>query len=268
MRLKISHTTTYSYEQPVAYGLQELRLVPKSRAGQTILNWDIDLQNAKREARFEDQNNNVVWLTSMDPGATEISVTCSGEVENTNGTGIIGKHGGYAPLWYFNRETPLTTASAGIETLISDLDVETDSLARLHALSASIADRVTYETGVTGPETTAESALRDGAGVCQDHAHIFLAAARKLGVPARYVSGYLMMNDRVQQDATHAWAEAHVPDLGWVGFDVSNQISPDERYVRVATGLDYRDAAPVSGLRVDSNAGGVESMVVDIQVQQ
>jgi len=101
--------------------------------------------------------------------------------------------------------------------------------------------------------------------VCQDHAHIFITLARMLGYPARYVSGYLMMNDRVEQDATHAWAEAHIAGLGWVGFDVSNAISPDERYVRVATGLDYREAAPISGLLVGA---GTEEMAVTLQVQQ
>ena len=101
--------------------------------------------------------------------------------------------------------------------------------------------------------------------MCQDHAHVFIAAARLMGYPARYVSGYLMMNDRVHQDASHAWAEAYVDMLGWVGFDVSNGISPDPRYVRVATGRDYREAAPISGLRF--GAGG-EAMSIDIQVQQ
>jgi transglutaminase-like putative cysteine protease len=101
--------------------------------------------------------------------------------------------------------------------------------------------------------------------VCQDHAHIFIAAARSMGYPARYVSGYLMMEDRVHQDASHAWAEVHVDPLGWVGFDVSNGISPDTRYVRVATGLDYAEAAPVSGLRFGN---GGEAMSIDIQVAQ
>jgi transglutaminase-like putative cysteine protease len=101
--------------------------------------------------------------------------------------------------------------------------------------------------------------------VCQDHAQIFVAAARALGFPARYVSGYLMMDDRVHQDASHAWAEAHVENIGWVAFDVSNGISADPRYVRVATGLDYQEAAPISGLRYGS---GGESLRVDLQVQQ
>ena len=128
-----------------------------------------------------------------------------------------------------------------------------------------IAERVRYETGKTHSETTIEDALEAGHGVCQDHAHIFVSAARLLGHPARYVSGYLMLLDRVEQDASHAWAEAHVEGIGWIGFDPSNGICPDERYVRVATGLDYRDAAPISGLRYGD---GGEDMEVSLQVQQ
>ena len=101
--------------------------------------------------------------------------------------------------------------------------------------------------------------------MCQDHAQIFIAAARAMEIPARYVSGYLMMNDRIEQEATHAWAEAWVQGLGWVGFDVSNGISPDPRYVRVATGRDYRDAAPITGISFGPVA---ERLTVDLAVEQ
>ena len=103
----------------------------------------------------------------------------------------------------------------------------------------TIEERVVYTFGATHAGTTAEEALLLGSGVCQDHAHVFAAAARELGFPARYVSGYLMMNETVDQAASHAWAEAYVPVLGWVAFDASNGISPDERYVRIAVGRDY-----------------------------
>ena len=107
--------------------------------------------------------------------------------------------------------------------------------------------------------------MSDGRGVCQDHAHIFIACARHLDYPARYVSGYLMMDDTTDQTAMHAWAEAYIEGLGWVGFDVSNGISPDARYVRVATGLDYSDASPITGMRI----GGLsETLGVQIKVVQ
>jgi transglutaminase-like putative cysteine protease len=128
-----------------------------------------------------------------------------------------------------------------------------------------VRDAIVYTPGSTDTGTTAEQAITQAKGVCQDHAHSFCAAARLMGLPARYVSGYLLMDDRAQQDATHGWAEAHIDGLGWVGFDVSNGICPDERYVRVATGLDYREAAPVTGMHF---GGGGEVMLVSLQVQQ
>ena len=266
MRLTIRHTTTYRFEAPVPYGLQELRLIPKSRKGQQVLSWAMQIEGGTAEAEFTDQHQNRVSLISFDPSAQSIVVSCTGEVQTSDTSGVVGKHGGYAPLWLFERATDLTRIGAGIRKLIRGLKEDhDDAIARLHALSARVQDRVTYTIGATGPEATAEDALELGAGVCQDHAHIFIAAARALGHPARYVSGYLMMNDRVHQDASHAWAEVHVPGIGWVGFDVSNAISPDERYVRVATGLDYAEAAPISGLRYGT---GGEALAVDLSVQQ
>ncbi|HET9535240.1 MAG TPA: transglutaminase family protein, partial [Mesorhizobium sp.] len=136
---------------------------------------------------------------------------------------------------------------------------------RLHALMNLIADEVAYVPGATHAGTTAEEATALRSGVCQDHAHIFIAAARSLGFPARYVSGYLLMDGAVDQVASHAWAEAHVSALGWVAFDVANRMSPDERYVRLAVGRDYREANPVSGIRLGQAA---EALAVHITVEQ
>lgn len=265
MRLKISHRTSYQYDTPVPYALQQLRKTPKSRNGQSILSWETRLEGARMELEFDDMHMNHVQLISFEPDATEIAIHCEGEVELEETHGIIGKHQGYVPMWLFLRTTPLTKPGAGVRQLVQELGEGGTSLDSLHALSTHVLDRVTYQTGQTHAASTAEEVIETGKGVCQDHAHVFIAAARLMGVPARYVSGYLMMDDRVDQDAAHAWVEAHVEGLGWVGFDVSNGISPDMRYVRVATGLDYSEAAPVSGMRFGS---GEERMQVALQVQQ
>lgn len=266
MRLKLDHTTTYHFDRPVPYGLQQLRLTPKSRKGQKVLEWEMNLDGAVEQTSYFDHHENKVTLISFDPGASAVMVHCSGLVETSDEAGVSGKHAGFAPLWYFQRSTPLTRAGPAVRRLAKGLrDEVEDEVARLHALTQRIRDAVPYEVGQTGAETSAEDAIETGAGVCQDHSHIFVAAARAMGFPARYVSGYLMMNDRVHQDASHAWAEAHLDGLGWVGFDVSNGISPDTRYVKVATGLDYREAAPISGLHY-GDAG--ERLSIDIQVQQ
>ena len=267
MRLRISHRTVYSYDNPVAYGLQELRLVPKSRAGQTIVEWSIKLEGAVKEAEFEDQHNNVVWLTNLEPGAQEISIVCEGEVENSNNTGIVGKHGGHAPLWYFLRGTSLTKAGDGIAALIEELGPGEEVLARLHKLSHLISKTVSYQTGTTGATTTAEAALTNEKGVCQDHAQILIAAARELGHPARYVSGYLMMNDRVEQDATHAWAEVHLEDLAGsdltcrTAFRQTNAMSCWQQGLIIAMPRPFRAFAWIIGWRN-------ESMQCTLQVQQ
>lgn len=266
MRLSIRHTTHYRFASPVVHAIQRLRLTPKTTQGQEIVAWDMQFDNAEKQFAYEDQHRNLTTLIAMNPGAQELTVTCAGVVDTHDFAGVIGRHAGHLPLWSFRGQTALTKPGPGMRGLVRDLRKEGGgTLETLHALSARIIDRVEYRTGVTGVDTSAEDALAQGCGVCQDHAHLFIGTARALGIPARYVSGYLMMNDRVEQEASHAWAEAHVDSLGWVGFDVSNGISPDQRYVRVATGRDYRDAAPVTGISIGSAA---QDLVVSVAVEQ
>lgn len=266
MRLRISHASRYTYNSPVSYGLLQIRQTPKSRVGQDVLNWSLRVQGGKIEAEFEDQNANWVQLISLDQGAEELIVSSEGEVEVEDRAGVIGAHRGFTPLWLFRRTTPLTRPGPLLRRLVkASPDASGGDIPRLHAVAAQVREAIQYEPGWTDADTKAEDALEAGHGVCQDHAHVFIAAARLLGYPARYAGGYLMMNDRINQDAGHAWAEVHVERLGWVGFDISNAISPDSRYVRVATGLDYSEAAPVSGMRFGAST---ESLDVSIQVQQ
>jgi transglutaminase-like putative cysteine protease len=265
MRLKIEHKTSYHYDEPVPYALQQLRLRPKTRAEQSVISWDLQITGGTKQVSFEDEHANTVDLVSFEPGATEIVISCQGEVDVLDTGGVVGKHTGFAPLWLFETSTALTRVGPQVRSLLGALDRSLNDIDLLHALSAQIIEVLPYSTDQTKPDLTAEQALSAGHAVCQDHAHVFLAAARHLGYPARYVSGYLMMNDRVEQTASHAWAEAHLNGLGWVGFDVSNGISPDARYVRVATGLDYLGAAPVSGMRYGQ---GTENMLVSLQVEQ
>lgn len=264
MRLRISHTTRYHFDDPVSYGLQQLRKTPKSSFNQRILSWDTRIEGGIRELSFEDFLNNTVELISFERDAADLVVTSTGEVEVTDTSGVLGPHRGPAPLWLYQRQTDLTRAGSGVRGLVREVSGNAP-LDRMHALSGVVAEAVAYERGASEPDWTAEDAIDAGKGVCQDHAHVFVACARAMGVPARYVSGYLMLDDREQQEAMHAWAEVHVDGLGWVGFDVSNRICPDTRYVRVATGLDYSGAAPVTGT---TQGGSGESMSVEIAVAQ
>ena len=264
-RLHIRHTTIYRYDAPVDYGLQQLRLTPKSRAGQNVLEWTTTVRGGRVEVAFDDSHANRVELVSLGPDASEIEIVAEGIVEMSDESGVIGAHAGFMPLWMFLRPTDLTRRGSATMALARDVRGMDNPVAQMHALSAAIREAVAYDSDDMDVTRTAEEAAASGKGVCQDHAHIFVTAARLLDRPARYVSGYLRMDDRDRQEATHAWAEAHIDGLGWVGFDVSNGISPDKRYVRVATGLDYSDAAPISGIR---NGSGAERMSVEVNVSQ
>jgi len=266
MKLAIRHTTRYAFKEPVVHALQRLRLTPKETQGQSILEWDMHYENAHLELEYEDQNYNSVTLIAVEPGAREVTVTCQGMVETSDVAGVIGRHSGHLPLWSFLGQTDLTRPGLQMHNLAREIGKPDEpGVEFLHELSAMIASRVTYAKGTTGVATKAEEAVAAGEGVCQDHTHIFIGLARLFDIPARYVSGYLMMNDRIEQEASHAWAEAHIEGLGWVGFDISNGISPDPRYVRVATGRDYRDAAPVTGI----SFGTTEQLLsVNLEVEQ
>lgn len=269
MRLAISHTTRYTFSGPVAHGLQRLRLTPLSWGGQSVESWSIDLEGARHEASYDDENGNHVTLISFVPGVREVVIACKGVVLTADNAGIVGKQRGHLPLWHFTEQTRLTRGGARMKALVAALQeglaAGEDTLARLHALSDRVREAVVYEPGHTDVASTAEQVLEAGRGVCQDQAHVFIGAARMLGIPARYASGYLMMDDRVEQDASHAWAEAYVAGLGWVGFDVANAICPDARYVHLATGSDYTAAAPITGIGYGARD---EAMEVSLAVEQ
>lgn len=263
MILHIEHDTRYHFTAPVSHGLQRLRLTPKATAGQRVLDWAIQCEGAHVEVEYDDHNYNHVTLIGFEAGVTEVHLRCSGTVDTADRAGVVGEHSGHLPLWYFLRPTPLTRAGPRVKALIAGLEPGLEPLPMLHRLSDLVREAVAYEPGQTDVETPAEAVLAGGRGVCQDHAHVFIAAARAQGLPARYVSGYLKLADRTEQTAGHAWAEAWVQGLGWVGFDAPNEICPDFHYVRVATGRDYREAAPVTGIRFGE---AVESLQVRLAV--
>lgn len=265
MLLSIKHVTEYTFETPVEFALQRVKLRPLDSAVQMVADWQIDIDGGKVETSYKDHFANHVDLVSAERGTQKLAITATGTVETRDSSGVFGKVYGRAPVWLFAQTTELTTAGPHVQDLSKTLSSSQNTLDGLHDLSAEILKQVPYETGHTQSSTDAETAIEIGKGVCQDHANIFVSAARCAGLSARYVSGYLMMDDRVNQDASHAWAEVHLPNLGWVGFDVSNGMSPDERYVRIAIGRDAHDAAPIYGLR--GGAGG-ESLIVSLQVQQ
>jgi transglutaminase-like putative cysteine protease len=264
MRVGIRHKTHYSYEALGSLAVQRLRLTPADNRAQKVLSWAIEADGIEEAAAYTDGFGNRVHLITHCKPYDKLTIVATGEVETSDTGGMLGETGEMANPRVFLRATPLTETSAGIEALADGLG-QVKALDRLHLLLEAIVTHVEYDTDATHPGTSAADAFAAGRGVCQDHAHIFIAGARRLGMPARYVTGYLHMESEANAVAHHAWAEAYVQNLGWVGFDPANHICPTERYVRLACGFDAPSAAPISGAR---RGGGAEKLTVDVMVRQ
>ena len=191
---------------------------------------------------------------------TELAIRVSGLVRTRDTHGVVGLAPAELPLGLYLRETSYTVCSEPIRAYAARFrsKANRDRIEALHEIMLAIADDVEYSKGETHVHTTGAEALEQGSGVCQDHAHIFCAVCRSLGIPARYVSGYLSHEAHA---SSHAWADTYVEDLGWVSFDPSNRTGPTESYIRIATGLDYGEAGPIRGVR---NGGGVETMTYSV----
>ena len=263
MLISIRHVTRYTYPDTANYSVQSLRLRPPNFRGQKVLTWSLKTPALGTPIQFVDGYGNAVDLIAINTPHSELVIEASGQVETENFNGVVRDLPGGAPPRVYLKETQQTAPDDAIRKLAKAIESE-DVLASMHALAERVSEDVAYETGMTNAHTCAAEALAAGKGVCQDHAHIFISAARVLQVPCRYVTGYLAHEDEVEFEAHHAWAEAWIEGLGWVGFDVANSICPTERYVRLTTGLDAGSAAPIIGSR---RGGGTETMVVTVEAQ-
>ncbi len=264
MRIRIDHSTRYGYARPARFIVQMLRLTPRSCESQQVGDWRIETDVDARLRRSEDAFGNIVHSLYTERPTDALTIRVMGEVSTVDTGGVIrGQYERLSPI-VFLRDTPLTRADAAILDFAHAIG-EGDPLTRMHRLMGALHRDVTFEVGSTSAAHTAAEAFAQKRGVCQDHAQIFISAARKLGVPARYVSGHLNRSDgQHDQDAAHAWAEAWIEGLGWVGFDPANGICPTEHYVRVAVGLDALGATPIRGT---SYGGGQESLTVALHVR-
>jgi transglutaminase-like putative cysteine protease len=264
MLIRVRHVTRYVYAERARYAVQSLRLTPAPFKGQRIADWQVRVPGCARPLEFRDGFGNLMQLVTITRPHTELAIEAAGTVETENRSGIVDGLPKIVPTRVFLRETAQTRPDAAIRALARSVSGN-DTIEQLHAICNAVRDRVDYAPGTTHVHTGAAEALADGQGVCADHAHIFIAAARTLGIPARYVTGYLVLDDATSANAHHAWAEAYVESLGWIGFDVANRICPTERYVRLACGLDAAYTAPVTGSRM---GGGDEKLNVCVAVQQ
>jgi transglutaminase-like putative cysteine protease len=268
MRIRISHATTYHYDTPPTDVIQVLRLTPRNHETQYVVNWRVDLSDDCLVHQHEDAFGNITHSFTAKGPFSELSIAVEGEVDTQESHSVVRGAVERFPPGLFLRETALTQPDAAIIDFADSVRVETgsDTLPLLHGLMTALNREIIFDTDPTHSATTAAEAFVLRRGVCQDLTHIFIAAARQLGIPARYVGGHFYRVDGVTaQEAGHAWVEAYVENLGWVGFDPTNGIGTTEAHVRVAIGLDYLGAAPVRGTRF---GGSGETLTVAVHVDQ
>lgn len=267
MLLAVDHQTLYRYDRPMRHVTQSHRLQPSHFDGQRVIDWEVLVEGGRFGAGFVDGAGDRINTLSKAGPLDELAVVVRGRVETSDTAGVLkGHRESIHPVAYL-RHTAATCTDDALRQLARDALGEAgirDPLDAAHRLSAAVADAIQYQPGVTHSHTTAAQALAEGRGVCQDHAHALIAVAVEAGLPARYVIGYLHSSaDGAAHEASHAWAEVHVAGLGWVGFDVSNRCCPDERYIRLGSGVDALQAAPIRGV---SRGTGTEAMQVDVAV--
>ncbi len=265
MRLTVSHKTHYHFDQPMRSVTQSLRLWPSPFEGQAVIDWSVEVEGAVRGAAFRTGAGDWVETSTVAGPVTDVIVDVTGIVETVDLSGVLKGHRERTPPDAYLRTTRFTRPDAALSGLA---EVATEGAAtpldKAHALANAIRDAITYTPGETDATTSAAEALAAGHGVCQDHAHALIAAALTQDIPARYVVGYLHASGSIAE-ASHAWAELFVEGLGWVGFDPANGVSPDENYIRIGSGLDAVDAAPIRGV---ASGPGLEAMTIDVQVAE
>jgi transglutaminase-like putative cysteine protease len=265
MRIRIDYDTRYAYDKPARTIGQVLRVTPRSNDSQYVANWRVDLDIDEAAPVSEDAFGNLTHAFFTAGPLNHLTITVSGVVETTDTHGLLSGMPEPLPPDVFVRPTPLTETDEALKDFASGVagGAEKDRLSLLHDLLAATHQGVAFDIRSTNAATSAIEAFAQKSGVCQDLSHIFIACARHLEIPARYVSGHLVKTGEIEQQASHAWAEALVPGFGWVGFDVANGVCPSETHVRVATGFDYLSAAPVRGTRT---GGGMEHLSVKLAV--
>ena len=262
MQLHIRHETRYRYERPVKYSVQSLHLTPRRDLSQRALSWQISAPG--RRVEQVDPYGNIAHLLTIEEPHREIQIVVHGVVETADTEGRQDD-GPLSPLAYL-APTALTTPNDELRAFAADaLQQSKDPRTRAHRLSEAVCDAVKYKSGTSDVRDSAAVAFKSGEGVCQDHAHVYIASARAVGIPARYVSGYLYTGDS-SDAASHAWVDVWLgAEIGWQSIDVTHKRPAVRNYCRLAVGRDYLDAAPVRGVR---QGGGGEKMEANVVVAE
>jgi transglutaminase-like putative cysteine protease len=240
-----------------------LRLTPGNNAGQSVVSWSIDVDRDARLKPGRDGYGNETTMLYVDGPVDRIALSVSGEVLTEDRAGMIG--GALEPLspLHFLQATPLTRIDPPLRDFVAGLRLPADPLGAAHRLAESIHEHLVLDEPHDDGDHGAAAVFAEHKGDAQGAAHLLIGAARTIALPARYVAGYLYRPDEPVTHAVHGWAELHVDGYGWIGFDPHEGRCPTECYVRIAVGLDYQQAASISGARV---GGGIESLGVEIRI--
>src|SRR6202162_176756 len=260
MKLEIVHSTRYRYAGPIAETVMEVRLRPMDGNGQRCLEFDLDVSSGIKPRSYRDgYGNNVHYFNVVRPH-TRLIITSRSVGE----TGLqVDPEPGEELVQDFLRFRSPVKAGAAIRQLagrhpVADRDSGPDVERALDELTLTISREFTYDRAVTNVYSAVDEVLELKAGVCQDFAHLFIAVARAMGVPARYASGYIHTpGGGGATSASHAWGEGWVPGRGWGGYDATHPVRTSENHVRLAVGRDYSDAAPTRGIYVGSATGSM-----------
>jgi transglutaminase-like putative cysteine protease len=265
MRIRVSHEIIHRFVPPARTVNQILRLRPLSFDSQYVLRWriDVDADGALRET--EDAHGNAVASYSHHGLIERLGVMAAGEVEISDAAGVVRGAVERLPPEMYLRESPLAHVNGAMRSLAAEATKGTaDPLDSMHRLMAALHAALPYHPDEKDAAGSAVEAFALRRGRARDFAHIFIACARFLGVPARFISGYRVAGEEAEPAGAHEWAEAYVPVLGWVAFDATAPICPDERYIRVAVGFDGQDGA----MTRSAHSGGEEKVETAIRVEQ
>lgn len=269
MFYSIRHVTRFAYSSPVTESITEVRMQPRTEGNQRCLKFELTTLPRARMQAYRDYLGNIVHHFNIPGRQAQLKITAETTVEITppaplpatlpfasaaaawaalDAANTAGEH------WDYLTPSQFTPPTAALRELARELKIERrdDPLALLRELNTAIYETFSYAPQTTAVDSPIDHALGARQGVCQDFAHIMIALVRELRIPCRYVSGYLFHEtngkDRSAADATHAWVEAHLPELGWVGFDPTNNLLAGERNIRTAVGRDYADVPPTKGV--------------------
>jgi transglutaminase-like putative cysteine protease len=264
MHLIVNHHTRYTFSEPQMRVVQLLRMTPGDDDFQMVLKWSIDVDCDARLREGRDGYGNRITMLYVDGPISAVDLTMRGEVQTGPRGPLSGVKETLPPSFYL-RATGLTLQGDAVIDLARSITSSiTDPARRAQLLSLAIFERIRIVRQRTPKMRTAEDTLLEGFGNVRDTTQLLIAAARAAGLPARFVSGHFLDGARAgSHKSAHCWVEVYIEGHGWLGFDPSVGGEPDDRYIRVAIGLDASDATPLAGTR---RGGGIEALDVDVRV--